>query len=156
MKKQDGDLLQKLADSAAYNHDVKDSFHRKGLKVLRAFGKTLGLESDEYEVRSNKGGMAVAGEITFHCDFLYVQISSSSVGLPSIMYRACNGRKDYSGLQNNFAKMEVLNDLDKFSKRFIESPNFFQGVKEQYKARIQALNLSNSAIETQPAKTFKL
>lgn len=84
----------------------KDSAHRHAKKVLTYFATViLGLEPGTFEVRSNKGGIAVGGEVTLHTDKfpgcelgIYVQICDSSVN--SVMFRTCTGPKDYSGGKN--------------------------------------------------------
>ncbi len=69
----------------------------------------LGLADGTYEVRSNKGGIAVGGEVTLHADHLYVQISQSCFGRgKEIMYRYCKGRKDYCGGHNHYFNVNRL------------------------------------------------
>jgi hypothetical protein len=88
----------------------KDAFHREGERFLRAFASALGLSRADYDIRSNKGGMAVSGEVTLHADALYVQLFESTQGVLA-MYRQCQGRKDYSGGSNNFVEMPELRDV---------------------------------------------
>lgn len=91
----------------------KEAFHKHGVAFLRKFAKALGLPEGSYEVRSNKGGMAVCGEVTLHSDDLYLQLSETFMqrGVQA-MYRSCNGRKDYCGHQNHFAKMAEFSGAD--------------------------------------------
>lgn len=86
---------------------AKEAFHRDGQKFLHGIAAALGLHKQDYEVRSNKAGTAVSGEVTLHSDDLYVQLSEGAMG-PGVrvMYRTCDSRKDYCGHQNHFAKME--------------------------------------------------
>lgn len=99
------------ADDIVYNEPKKTVFHREAKKALKDLAKKLGLDSSEYDLRSNKGGIAVTGEITLHTDKLYVQISGDVFGGGlKILYRTCKGRKDYSGGQNNFADVSKLED----------------------------------------------
>lgn len=83
---------------------LKLSMHRAAMRLLRLLASTLGYQPNSFDVRSNKAGIAVSGEITLHADDLYVQISESVVtrGCLSAMIRGCRGRKDYSGLNNMF------------------------------------------------------
>jgi hypothetical protein len=64
-------------------------------------------------LRSNQGGIAVSGEITLHADHLYVQACQPATGHDSgVMFRTCEGRKDYVGGRNNSASLDLLNDPD--------------------------------------------
>jgi hypothetical protein len=45
--------------------------------ALKALADALRLSSGEFDLRSNKGGIAVSGEVTLHGDDLYVQVSQS-------------------------------------------------------------------------------
>jgi hypothetical protein len=99
--------------SVTYNEQAKAAFHRVALSRLRRLAVLIGLPKGTYEVRSNKGGIAVSGEITLHGEHIYLQVSQSCMGPgSSILYRTCKGRKDYSGGHNNFAPLSMLDDLD--------------------------------------------
>jgi hypothetical protein len=90
----------------------KPAFHSKGRTVLKYVAEALQLPKGSYEIRSNKGGHAVLGEVTLHSDRLYLQfrepINGGDVG---ILYRTCNGRKDYSGGRNNWMGYSKLLDF---------------------------------------------
>lgn len=113
--------LQQLNNKPfSYNETNKDQLHRAGKKALKALAEKLKLPEGSFDVRSNKGGIAVSGEITLHSDKLYVQISESFSGRGlQVLFRTCNGRKDYTGGQNNFA------DLNRF-----ESDSFVEQLKK--------------------------
>lgn len=84
-----------------YTHNEKEVFHRDGLKLLKSLAIECGIEAD---FRSNKGGIAVSGEVTMHGDTVYVQLyqpSFASVGF-QFLVRKCEGRKDYTGKTNHF------------------------------------------------------
>ncbi len=85
---------------------LKEAFHKDGVAFLRKLARALGLPVGSYEVRSNKGGMAVSGEVTLHGEDIYIQLSESCMG-PGVraMYRTCDGRTDYCGHQNRYASM---------------------------------------------------
>ena len=69
----------------------------------------LGLGDGHYDLRSNGGGIAVSGEVTLHADRLYVQVSQPALGADSgILFRRCEGRRDYVGGVNNFASLDLL------------------------------------------------
>lgn len=108
-------LLEKQG-SCSYDESNKNRFHRDAKAVCREIADRMGLEKGEYEVRSNKGGIAVSGEVTLHTDGVYFQLSQSVMAGLEIMYRKCNGRKDYSGGRNRWMKFAALNDLDKVAK----------------------------------------
>ena len=103
----------------SYESSNKLAFHQKGRRILSAVAELLGLKKGEYEIRSNKGGIAVSGEITLHADWIYIQLSQSVLG-PShgFLYRTCKGQKDYTGGQNHFMKFEELLDLPSAAAKF--------------------------------------
>ena len=84
----------------------KRYFHLVGSRVLRAIATAIGLGKDECEVRSNKGGIAVSGEVTLHADNLYIQFSVNGTG--KFMYRHCESQKDYTGGTNQWFSFEKL------------------------------------------------
>lgn len=90
---------------------LKNEFHKAGKRFLRALAQALGLDKTHYDLRSNLGGVAVSGEVTLHTDKLYVQLSESALrpGV-SILFRSCNGRKDYSGGTNRWAWIPDLKE----------------------------------------------
>jgi hypothetical protein len=94
-------------------HAQKQAFHADGKKFLAALAKALGYVPGDYDLRSNIAGMAVSGEVTLHSDHLYVQLSESCMhpGV-QVLYRACSGRKDYTGKTNHFAKMADLRSTE--------------------------------------------
>jgi hypothetical protein len=98
----------------------KLKFHHRAARQLKRLAKVIGLEGSEYDIRSNKGGIAVPGEITLHTDSLYVQVSQSCLGPGhEIMFRTCDGRKDYGGStsgHNHFAPAGRLDDVPDFAE----------------------------------------
>lgn len=95
----------------------KSRAHTKARKVLRSFAQEfLKLTPDSFEVRSNPGGIAVSGEVTLHTDpfgdnsmGIYVQIGQSWLGPGhSVMYRTCDGRRDYTGHMNRWGNVADL------------------------------------------------
>ncbi|ABO59885.1 hypothetical protein LA345_39885 (plasmid) [Burkholderia vietnamiensis] len=89
----------------------KSSLHRSGKAFLRSLAAALNLKVGEFDLRSNQGGDAVMGEVTLHADFIYVQIGSAGLsagGVPRILYRTCNGRRDYCGDQNRYVNLDTL------------------------------------------------
>lgn len=95
----------------AYDDDAKRLFHHHARRQLRLLADALGLARGAYDLRSNRGGCAVSGEITMHADHLYVQVCQPATGHDSgLLFRVCEGRKDYTGGRNNFASLDLLND----------------------------------------------
>jgi hypothetical protein len=84
----------------------KRNFHLVGSRVLRAIAGDIGLEKDEFEVRSNKGGVAVSGEVILHADNLYIQFYANGTG--KFLYRRCKSRQDYCGETNYWFSFEEL------------------------------------------------
>lgn len=93
---------------------TKLAYHRMGRRVLRAIAAELGLQSGTFDIRSNLGGTAVAGEITLHGEHIYIQFSEGD----SFMYRSCEGRKDYTGGANHWMLYDDLLDLPRACETF--------------------------------------
>lgn len=97
--------------STQYDNDAKAKFHRAAKKQLQALGDALALDRCNYDLRTNKGGIAVSGEITLHHDTIYIQVAQSCMG-GGILFRTCKGRKEYTGGHNNWVDdLNMLNDI---------------------------------------------
>jgi hypothetical protein len=106
----------------AYHKSEKYAFHRAAHRQLRCLAKALGLPAGTYNIRSNAGGIAVSGEITLHADRIYVQVCQPATGHETgVMFRTCEGRKDYCGGQNHFATLNLLNEPDGLARRIKEA-----------------------------------
>ena len=111
-------LEQLFAQSLSYNAEDKRQFHSEGKKALRLLAKALNLTAGSFEIRSNMGGIAVSGEVILHSDEIYIQISQSPFMRGNdILYRRCNGRKDYVGDRNHFAPIGELADYPSFAAK---------------------------------------
>lgn len=97
-------------------------FHRDGAAFLRDVAKAVGMPNGTYDVRSNKAGPAVSGEVTLHGETLYVQLSESCVGGPGIgiLFRSCRGTRDFTGGQNNWTTLRKLAEYPHERERFVE------------------------------------
>lgn len=94
-----------------YDADAKVNFHKHAKKQLTLLALELGFLKDGIDLRSNKGGIAVSGEITLHHDKVYIQVQQSCMG-GGILFRTCQGRKDYTGGHNNWVdNLNMLNDV---------------------------------------------
>lgn len=106
----------------SYDPRAKEAFHRAARRCLKALAAELGLAPGSYDLRSNKAGNAVSGEVTLHHDHVYVQVSQP-VGGPAngyrtgVLIRTCEGRKDFSGGANNFAPLAALDQTAKLANR---------------------------------------
>lgn len=99
-------------------HARKEKFHSLARRKLRRLANALGLSAKDYDLRSNKAGPAVSGEITLHTDTFYCQVSDGCMGRGrEILFRKCDGRRDYSGGQNHFADIAELDDPEEFAMR---------------------------------------
>ena len=95
----------------AYDPDKKRLFHRHARSRLLLLAAALGLGDSDYDVRSNEGGIAVSGEAILHADRLYVQVSQPATRADTgILFRSCDGRRDYVGGRNHFASLDLLNE----------------------------------------------
>lgn len=88
----------------------KATLHSAGKSFLRRLADDLGMPAGSFDIRSNKGGIAVSGEVTLHGDSLYVQLSENCIGrgAVNVMYRTCRDRQDCCGGQNNFIDASTL------------------------------------------------
>jgi hypothetical protein len=94
----------------AYDGEAKRAFHNNARRQLKQLADALGLQPGSFDLRSNQGGIAVSGEATLHADHLYVQASQPCTGSDTgVLFRTCEGRKDYHGGRNNFASLDLLN-----------------------------------------------
>lgn len=106
----------------------KATFHRAAQRFLAKLAHELGLT--RWEVRSNKSGMAGSGEVTLHGERCYVQLYESCVGRRglSVLYRECNGMRDYVGKVNHHARVdELARDPEKAARFFATLRGWTQG-----------------------------
>ena len=111
--------LDKWRHNLSYvDHKIKVSAHKAMRRILKAFAMLhLGLTEDQFDLRSNYGGIAVSGEVTLHTENLYVQVSQSSFGSDHyVLYRTCKGRKDYTGGPNNWASLDIFTDVERLQR----------------------------------------
>ena len=98
----------------AYSGD-KQAFHRAARAYLRELAKLAGLPKGSYQIHSCMGGPAVPGEETLHGEFAYVEIGGSFNGEQPVLYRSCQGRKDYTGGTNRWWPWYRLTDIRDFA-----------------------------------------
>ena len=106
----------------AYDSEAKRVFHNHARRRLKQLANALGLAPGSFDLRSNPGGIAVSGEATLHADQLYVQACQPATGHETgILFRTCQGRKDYHGGPNNFASLDLLNRPKDLARRISEA-----------------------------------
>lgn len=111
-------LVSLARRGVGYDAPAKDCFHAEGKKAMRQLAVALALEAGTYQIRSNKGGMAVSGEIILHADQFYIQLSLGVCGRgQEVLFRRCRGRKDYCGERNHFAGVGELVDPERLAAR---------------------------------------
>ena len=92
--------IVRLARNSGYNDDIKNEYRKAAMAWLRAFAKRLNLNKSTYDLRYNPGGIAVAGDATLHHEAFYMTFGESG-----LMFRRCNGRRDYTGGANRWICM---------------------------------------------------
>ena len=101
----------------AYDPDAKRLFHSQARRRLLELAAALSLDAGAYDLRSNQGGIAVSGEVTLHADRLYVQVSQPATRADTgILFRSCEGRRDYVGGRNNFAPLDLLHRPEELAR----------------------------------------
>jgi len=98
--------------SCSYDEHQKRRFHTTARSRLKKLAAELDLTPGSYDLRSNKAGIAVSGEVTLHHDSAYIQVGQ--FGMSSghgILIRTCKGRKDYTGGGNHFVALTMLDDI---------------------------------------------
>lgn len=105
-------FIQIAQTPVAYNETAKKEFLRLGKQVAVNLAQQLGLDKKDYDVRVNKAGIAVSGEVTLHTDRRYIQLGQfCGANDRGFLVRTCKGRKDYVGGQNYYVKWESLRDM---------------------------------------------
>jgi len=114
-KKQVEELV-KLATGGCINAYTNEAAARKTRFMelcrlaLKDLAGELGLAPGQCEIRGNRAGIACSGEVVLHSDHIYVCLEQSSFFF-YWYWRTCQGRKDYKGGINQWAKWEKLLDL---------------------------------------------
>lgn len=98
--------------SCSYDAEQKRRFHAIARSRLKKLAAELGLARGSYDLRSNKAGIAVSGEITLHHDRAYIQVGQFAMSSGHrILIRTCKGRRDYAGGANHFVTLTMLDDI---------------------------------------------
>lgn len=111
-------LIPLAHKGVAYDERAKRLFHSDGRKALSALADALGLPDDGYDIRSDRGGIAVSGSVTLHGMSIYVQLSLDLRDRGrEVMFRKVAGRQDHVGEHNNWASVEELVQPTRFAAR---------------------------------------
>jgi hypothetical protein len=109
-------LVATAGRDVGYDPDKKAAFLRDATIIGRALAAALGLARGEYQVRVNRGGVAVSGEVVLHTTSLYVMFYKAAGDAGRrFLWRTCVGTADYVGGPNQWADWKVLTDLKKFA-----------------------------------------
>lgn len=100
-------LVKSLRKDCSYADAAKANFHKSAKQFLTRVRKDLNIDAD---IRSNKGGIAVSGEVTLHSDTLYLQFAQYFGG-DICLYRSCKSRKDFTGGQNHFFELQQFDQI---------------------------------------------
>lgn len=116
------DINRMIVTGKTHNGN-KDEFHRLAKRYLKDIAIGMGLNPDQYDIRSNKGGPAVLGEVILHTDNLYVCLGGS-VPWGTFYYRTCKGRKDHTGGINVMPKYDILANQEEMIRLFKNHSDF--------------------------------
>ena len=102
----------------AYNDEQKRRFHATARARLRKLADALVFPPETYDLRNNRAGIAVSGEITLHHERVYVQVCQPATRCDTgILIRTVEGRRDYTGGRNHFAPLSLLDDIPALARR---------------------------------------
>jgi len=112
-------MLKTLAlRGVAYDEPAKRLFHSEGRAAMRRLAEALGLDAGSFDVRSNKAGPAVSGEVTLHGDAIWVQMSLGPFGPgKEVCFRKVQDRQDHIGERNHWASIRELLEPARFAAR---------------------------------------
>ncbi len=89
-----------------YDEVGKSKAHATDKTLLRAVAKALHLNPGDYELRANRGGVAVWGEVTLHTDRIYIHVTRGNDC--GVLVRSCKGRRDFTGGVNRYLPYALL------------------------------------------------
>lgn len=102
----------------AHDEPAKRLFHSEGRTAMRRLADALELDEGSFDIRSNKGGPAVSGEVTLHGEDVWVQLSLGLFGPGrEVCFRKVRGRGDHLGDRNLWASVRELVDPERFAVR---------------------------------------
>lgn len=102
---------------SGYDETTKSEFHRLGKKYLKRLASIMELGAGEFTIRSNKGGIAVLGEVILHSNNLYIHVGGS-YGNERFYYRCVKGQRDFTGGANAWMPYDNLGDIHAVAETF--------------------------------------
>ena len=97
----------------AYDADAKRRFHHHARARLLNSPKRSASRPATTICAATKAESPFPAKSRLHADHLYVQASQSAMGPDTgILFRSCEGRRDYTGGRNNFASLDLLHRPD--------------------------------------------
>jgi len=110
--------VQRIATTWDGSYEQKELFHKSARSLLNKVAKELGYQKTQFNIRSNKGGPAVLGDVILHSDNLYINLGGSYCN-DKFMYRKVKHQKDYTGGTNNWMTyQELCDNFDQAIHRF--------------------------------------
>ncbi|MER9243566.1 hypothetical protein [Mesorhizobium sp. M0633] len=97
--------------SCSYDEQQKRRFHMTARSRLKKLAAELNLPSGCFDLRSNKAGIAVSGEVTLHHHRAYIQVGQFGLSSGHGILIRTKGRKDYVGGANHFVALDMLDDI---------------------------------------------
>ena len=95
----------------AYDPEAKRLFHRHARGSCSSSPRRSASSPATTICARTRAASPSRGEVTLHADRLYVQVSQPATGSDTgILFRSCEGRRDYVGGRNNFASLDLLHD----------------------------------------------
>lgn len=105
----------------------KEDWLKAGRSILKKLAKELGLPDGSYEISINRAGPAVSGDIILHGQWLYINLSQTSISQSMGFYwRLCKGMKDYSGGINQWESWKALLDLHTLADKMAHYNQMFE------------------------------
>jgi len=114
------ELSSTIAHYESPNYIEKINIHKSSKKFLKELAlKVLGLAPGSFDIRSTKGGDGASGECALHGETIYIVICADFINSGhGVMYRYCNGRKDFGGGANQWTSLEKCQeDIKKFYEK---------------------------------------
>jgi hypothetical protein len=106
-------LEKAITEFQPFDYAKKEAFRSAAMAALRALAKKLGV-TEKGVVRFNPGVpcqaylRAPSAPSILHTSYVYVIVYGEACGDLHVMWRSCNGKKDYTGGMNQWATIQEL------------------------------------------------
>jgi hypothetical protein len=84
-----------------YNHETKEAAILLLRRLARYIAEQLNLPKGDFEIRVNRGGIAVPADVYLHTTKVYMNFAPSCCGR-TFYWRTCDGLKDYGCAMKHF------------------------------------------------------